>query len=70
MELYLYLFSSSVLDGGGQLNAPAALPPGKKTPELIKQEAGWDPTTGLDTLEKKTSCPEPVFEIPTVQSVS
>jgi hypothetical protein len=70
MDLYLHLFLTTVLDGGGQLNAPAALPPGKKTPEPIRLETGWGPTNGLEALEKKKSCPEPMFELRIVQSVA
>jgi hypothetical protein len=69
MDLYLHLFLISVLDGG-QLNAPAALPPGKKTPEPIRLETGWGPTNCLEALEKKKSCPEPMFELRIVQYVA
>jgi hypothetical protein len=41
----------------GQFHDPAALLAEKEPPVPIRQEAGWDPTAGLDTVEKrKISC--------------
>jgi hypothetical protein len=44
------------MEVGGQLHAPAALPPRKEPPIPIRQEAGWAPEAGLDAVEQRKIC--------------
>jgi hypothetical protein len=40
----------------GQLQAPAALPPGKEPPVHIRQEAGWAPESDWTVWKEENSC--------------
>jgi hypothetical protein len=46
VDLQLHVFLTSELVGGGQIHAPAALPPGKEPPVPIGKEAVWAPELG------------------------
>jgi hypothetical protein len=40
VDVYIHLFLTSALVGGGQLHAPAALPPGKAPPVPLDRRLG------------------------------
>jgi hypothetical protein len=55
--VYIHIFWTSVLVGGGQLHAPAALP-------RTNWIGGWVGTrTGLDDVEKRKFLPPPGLEL-------
>ena len=49
VEIWLYPFLTSALEGGGW----SALPPGKNPPVPIAQEAVWPPKAVLDSPQSK-----------------
>jgi hypothetical protein len=53
-EIWLYAFLISALDGSGsQFHTPADLFQGKWPALPTREEAGWAPGTGPDTVEKR-----------------
>jgi hypothetical protein len=54
VDVYIHiLLTSELLEVSGQLQAPAALPPGKEPPVPIGYEVGWTRSAGLDVMEKR-----------------
>jgi hypothetical protein len=51
------------LEGSGQLQAPAALPPEKEPLVFIGKEDCVGPRTGLDEVEKRKFLPLPGLEL-------
>jgi hypothetical protein len=63
------LFLTSVLAGGGQLHAPATLPPGKEPPVPTVQEAGRAPVPVWSLWRTEKSLAPVRNRSPTVQAI-